>query len=460
MPNRYSKVNKGLDNIGDTVPPTTAMTEPNQSITIYEGGFELRYKDKKVSLEGRIYFDWFPDEGPKFTADVNNPGEFAFTDISEKYEVLVNDYILGECYLLSKSLSTKLTLEGMIVSTVVLGDKSVSVSKINFVVPNLRSFLGDTTKSEDEKGTVTSTRSRIRLENDDVLVLLDKLINFDSLMRSLSFKGGYIILYSGAIEPKKGSINYQDLRSLVSSISVFLSFLNGRRCSPMIIQGKHEGEVLWTDYSGYQTDQYKSVPNWPSHLGTTGINAAWVKWCAIFKDESGKDFLQTAVHWYTEANSNSGRVEGSIIMTQTALELIYNWLIIERKGILIGNDGSSITASNKIRLLLNQLGIDFLVPVELKHLTEFMDSNKDIVDGPECFVRIRNAIVHSQEEKRKLLSLIPLMARYEALQIGLWYVELALLSVLGYNGSYVNRCKSPGMRGTGEEIVPWATPPV
>ena len=43
------------------------------------------------------------------------------------------------------------------------------------------------------------------------------------------------------------------------------------------------------------------------------------------KDTEDKNFLTSAIHWYVEANGNRGFSEGSIIMAQTALELLYNY---------------------------------------------------------------------------------------------------------------------------------------
>jgi hypothetical protein len=82
--------------------------------------------------------------------------------------------------------------------------------------------------------------------------------------------------------------------------------------------------------------------------------------------------------------------------------------------------------------------------------------NQVIADGPDAFVLIRNAIVHSQESKRKKLMEIPTLTKYEALKLGLWYLELALLYSFGFEGIYRNRCSASKWAGSDEEAVPWA----
>jgi hypothetical protein len=133
-----------------------------------------------------------------------------------------------------------------------------------------------------------------------------------------------------------------------------------------------------------------------------------------------------------QANSSTHSEDG-IVITQIALELIYNWLVIEKRNLLLGRDSENISASNKIRLILAQINVRASVPNAFEDLKQYVTSNKDIVDAPEAFVQIRNMIVHSQESKRKKLTDISSMTKYEALQLGIWYVELSIMFILKFN---------------------------
>lgn len=121
-----------------------------------------------------------------------------------------------------------------------------------------------------------------------------------------------------------------------------------------------------------------------------------------------------------------------------------------------GNDANNLIASNKLRLLLAELKISSEIPSGLENLIKYKKSEKDLEDALETFVFIRNSIVHSQSEKRKKLAKVPNMAKFEALQLGIWYVELLLLKILDHNGKYFNRCSKAETTGEREEIVPWA----
>ena len=141
-------------------------------------------------------------------------------------------------------------------------------------------------------------------------------------------------------------------------------------------------------------------------------------------------------------------------MTQIALELLYNWLIIEKKKLLLGRDGENIAAANKIRLLLSQINICSKCPETLKNLNSFIKENR-LEDGVEAFVLIRNSEVHSQERRRKDIKNLGWNVKFEALELGLWYVEVAMLNILRFEGKYYNRCSLARVSGDGEELSPY-----
>jgi hypothetical protein len=135
------------------------------------------------------------------------------------------------------------------------------------------------------------------------------------------------------------------------------------------------------------------------------------------------------------------------MIAQAGLELVFNWLIIERQNLLVFKTNESISAANKIRLILHQINVDFSIPTGLTHIT----TNKSYKTGPETFVYIRNAIVHQQEEKRKKINELPMMLIYEVFKLGVWYLELSILFILDHHGNYCNRTTTVPLR----QLVPW-----
>jgi hypothetical protein len=123
--------------------------------------------------------------------------------------------------------------------------------------------------------------------------------------------------------------------------------------------------------------------------------------------------------------------------------------VIEKRELLIGKDAESISASNKIRLLLSQVQNTAEVPEAFSDLKSFMTDSIDIPDAVEALVQIRNEIVHSQEAKRKKLANINWKVKYQLRELSIWYIEHALLSTLDFKGKYYNRCSGSKWAGQG-----------
>jgi len=439
--------------ISSTIP----MNEPNQKIVIHSGTFNLIVDKGSIDIEGDVWFDWFPHIDTKFKGIVKSSTKdlIGLLNANDCYDLTINGLIFGKSFITNTTLTVEAEVSGQILGLSVIGDRTIPISKITFSIPNLRDFFGLQIKIINEKGDYFSGRNRLIFENKDYIITIDKSRDYKKSFESLSAKGGYFILYAGEIQKKSGHISFENLNKLHHCFSTFLSFINGQRCSPLFLQGIHEDEIVWTDYTGYKSDLFKHVHSWPQKLSINGLSDLWNEFYELWNNsENDKDFLVSSIHWYVEANANSGYLEGSIIMIQTALELIYNWFVIENRRIIYGKDADNISASNKIRLLLSQFSTNIKLPQSFLNMKSYLDLNKDIHDEIDLFVQIRNSIIHSQEEKRRKLSKIPNRVKYEAQQLGLWYIEISLLNILKFKGKYRNRCSGKLWTGEDEENLP------
>lgn len=376
---------------------------------------------------------------------------FKLVNSVNDFSLLIDDKIIGKCYLTHIMTSDMIEIEGLMNGPVVMGDKSITASGISFSIPNLLNLWEDmiVIETEEIKG--------ILFENDNFRIIIKKRNQFSDLKEYLYKIGGYMLLYDGEIINKKGHISLDDLNDVLQGFSTFLSFINGRRCSPLFRKGIFEDNLLWSDYTDYLVDQYKDVNSWVSTKSTKGLNELWYKFSKLWKNKEHREFLVSVMHWYIEANMQSGFTDGAIIMAQTGLELIYNWLIVEQKKFISGADADNLSASNKIRLVLSTINLSNDVPDSLSNLKSFLGNG--VTDAPEAFVQIRNAIVHSQSSKRKKLRNVSNMLKYEALQLALWYIELALLNILDYKEEYVNRCDQLVSGYRVDSYLPWSKIP-
>jgi len=439
-----------FDGVPESIKPTIILENANQSIEIYKGDFIIKQVNNILNVKGEIRFSWFPYSCVVFTGSVTNQ-EFLNIDQLKEVTIIINGLTFGIGYVNKRVVNNSekiYNLRGRCQSAT-FGDKSLQVNEINFSIPNLRELFGSLIKTHLENGT-QGTNGRIYFEDDKFIIAIDKINDFKKYEDELKSNGGFIVLYGGKISKKKGAISFEEFKQIHFGLSNFLFFINGRRTAPIFSKGIHDGETLWTDYSAFNVDQYKNVSSWTEFQWFDDISYIWQNYLTLWKNQNDKDFLNTVIHWYVEANSNAAYVEGSIILAQTALELIYNWLIIERKKLIIGNDAENISASNKIRLILSELRIDSTIPSQYIELTNFsQQANAEYIDAPEVLTKVRNALIHGQEKKRRDLMNMDTQAKYQALQVALWYIELAILKILKYEGRYWNRAMQQN------DIVPW-----
>lgn len=449
-----------VNDFPEIIESSIKMSEANSPIEIYRGEYLLKNDKEEIIVNGIINFEWVANSGSYFSGEVklkeNQYGTFA--NSHSTYKILIDGLEFGDGFIVKTTFGSNYEgcfIKGVLSEKAVFGDKSIEVEKIVFAIPNLRELHGSPVKKATADGILNSM-NRLRLEDDNYIINIDKCYDYKKRQESLEEKGGYMILYYGELISKKGSLNFECTEEIFHCLSTFLTFINGRQTSSLFLQGIFENKVMWCDYTDYFVDPYKVVPSWQGRQSFKGINELWQNFSTLWKDKNDKNFLLSAIHWYTEANGGNAFTEGSIIVAQTALELLYNWWIIEQKKLIIGKDSENINASNKIRLILSQLNLNHYVPDAFKQLEQFVTNSKEITDAPDAVVQIRNAIVHSQEEKRKKLNSIHYKAKHEALQLCIWYIELTLLCILKFDGIYFNRCSKEIYVSKAIELVPWS----
>jgi hypothetical protein len=434
------------------------MNEPNEEIQICKSLFKLKNDEIEIEIKGEITYKWFPEVRAEFAGILISNGKIFFQRKNLDYfNFLHNDVNIGEFFITNteiKSSSKDIFIKGIFTKNLLFGDKSINVEKVFFTIPNLKSFFGNTVRFNNNKG---SSNTRLNFKNKNYSIDIDKALNYDERLKKLQSKGGFLTLYSGVLKKNTGNISIEDSRKTFECFDMFITFLMGRRISTTFHKGILNEKDEWSDYSKKTNEIYKKPESWTLNYSIDGINELYQEFSLLWESEDDRDFLKTLIHWYIEANNNSGYIEGSIIMAQTALELIYNWLLIEKRQLIMGNDALNLSASNKIRLLLSEIQVGKNIPESLNHLQDLISSCNDYKsnDAPEMIVQIRNAIIHSQLKKRKKLSAITIQAKAEALKLYIWYIELSILYILKYKGRYTNRCSKESFPEDRETDVPW-----
>jgi hypothetical protein len=328
------------------------------------------------------------------------------------------------------------------------------VQRIDFQLANFHELNGEPIRIGMGKH-VRVNRGRLVFTDDNHLITIDQVDQYSERISKVKTAGGFIIGHAGRIEKKDNSlISPDEVEDMLAVLHTFLSFCCGRWCGPMFGSGRLDRDVVWEQLGSWKVSPWKNVSSWFPSFEPSEVTKAWNGFSQRWGLSDWQYPLKIAVHWFVEANLGAGATEGSIVLTQTALELLCWAYLVEEQHLFTTKDFNSLSAADKIRYLLSHLAIPVQIPPQLKNLQAASASFK-APDGPGVFVAIRNGIVHPTKAKRNAIAKMLPRARWEARQLGLWYLELAILRLSSYTGVYYNRLKT-GYVSAMKEKVPWA----
>jgi len=433
--------------------PCFATDRPNEAIVLYEGGLKVGGLPEG---DGVVSLDWLPTPWMRFRVETSSPTPVDMTALPrgvtlKERQVETTGMLTGSELRVGTAGSTQV-VQG-ILDTTSVGESAI-LERLLFHIPNLPTFVGNPIHRQDAGGFHGWTG---RLEVDDGLweVTLDPLEKHRELLRHLGSVGGYSLTTVGQVRRvDSGPFSMAESRELLESIRFFLSLLAGR----------------WTDSVlrvGFSPDNRRVSEEWHSPSvdpwrGRRSVFPEYVReWnrvreprlLAVFRalrgywaDPNWKDVVTWAISWLIESDK-AVNADTSIVLSQAGLELLaWAQLVLRRK--MSARKFEALEAHKALSDLLDAVCIPTRLPNGTM-LEEMHDlASKCHVEGPEAFTRVRNAVVHPRRGERRPSPEL----RIEASQLGLWYLQLALLRLLDYEDEYLDR-----LRSWSSERVPWAS---
>lgn len=251
----------------------------------------------------------------------------------------------------------------------------------------------------------------------------------------------------------RSSFFTRDAHDKLNDLATFFSFCHGHWVSTALTYGIDEhGQVGMEEWGTRKVSRWCRGSNWlDEHHGNCMVELFPGFMKLLAKSAEWKDAIQIATYWYIRADTNLVGPDGSCILLQAALERLA-WHVLVRDRCSLSEDGfSRLTAADQLRLLLSALSIPLDLPpglVDLCHAAKAATWS----DGPQAFAGVRNRIVHPPKRGQQTTGL----PYYDAYRLAKWYLDLAILSLCGYQGVYSNQTKE--RRWTGQvEPVPWKT---
>jgi len=435
----------------EAILPIFETPEANSSVLLYDDQVTVAQGTNSFTSPGQISLAWLPSPTIRFQLSNLSHGTLS-PDISEKTILTLNEGTpIPDCLVTGINLGGQSEQISGLIQGDILRGQPLPVAEARFIVSNLPLVLGTGISFPD--GSLR--RGRIQLAARGWILKLDPVPNHKELTAAIQGGSGYGITYSGKIAKEDGSeFTPSEAENLLDAFSWYSSFAVGRWVGAFLLQGiDASGSTAWQSWSGRRVDPYAYRTSWVDFLFANIFQDPFPGFVELWFDTDWHEELLTVIHWYLAANSQSGAIEGSIVQTQTAFELLSSAVLVEQKTWLSTGGYEKLPAADRIRLLLHWAGIPTDIPTALSELSS-RASSENWSDTAEAMTAIRNTITHPTKKNRIKFAANSFQTRLDTWNLGLWNLELCLLRLFKYNGGYANRLTRTWAGQT--DIVPWA----
>jgi hypothetical protein len=395
---------------------------PNGRIRMFTGNLSLSDGARMISGRGSLAIRWLPSPSMDFSLDA-----LALVGLgADPVDVRVRGSVDGAKAYVSGIGSMGTT--GFLQTRLTRGSGH-GLAVIRFHIANFPTYRGSAVA-----GPQGTARARMELAADGWGVLLDCREGSVQLGKALNKTGGYMITHVGELSRQDGSpFQATDGLSALEAFEYLLTFAGGGRTAPFMHVGYDgAGHAIWRTWEKPPVVTWARRLSWfdPSDPGC--LQRAFPALLHRWKDPHQREVVRRVTYLHSEANRRG--IEPSLIVAQAALELLAWQVLVVERATISRPAFDRLPAADMLRLLLTVSEIPLAIPPELASLRTYAKS-KSATDGPEALTQLRNLWVHPPKR-----SFAP--SSYElgdAWQLIQWYVDLAMLRWLGYQGTFTSR---------------------
>jgi hypothetical protein len=442
-----------LPALQDAVP----IPEPNEPISLYEGPLEATGGRHQYLGMGKVELVWLPTPAIRFvfrhideTATPGKPLSARYAATGRSPRGLFDDFNTLSAVAANATAPVLITshqtetlrpvtrrYEGYLTSRVVSG--AGEVTHAVFLLPNFVEVLpGDGIFWERPDGGGGYTGRHV-LVADGWKITLDN-VWFGTSEARRNFAAGFKVSHVGQIERADGRrFQESDSTTILLALGTYLSFCLGSRTAPFGLTGFDGEQQLWQVWDWPHCDAHEGRATWFDRHHREHLTGPFTEFVRLWSSDYWRKVLSDLIHWYLAANGQAGAIDGSIMLTQAAFELLSSVVLVEQYGWLHSKAARSMPAEDKLRLLLRWASLPTEIPNELASLRKH--GKRENWDGPSAMTFVRNKIVHPTRSNREERNSLPRDVVIDLWKLCLWTLELCILRLLGYEGSYGNRLK-------------------
>ncbi|MFT5661227.1 MAG: hypothetical protein ACI9TV_001873 [Sulfurimonas sp.] len=326
--------------------------------------------------------------------------------------------------------------------------KNEETKKIIFHLFNFNDFHSESFSTETHENTPKHI-SYFTLLWKTYKITIKSLYSTRDSVQILKNEGGYRLTQVGSIEKSDDSMFTENEQiSLLEGLRYFISFAKGSWCGPVCPVGFNtSNKEIWYSFNS-PNKQWQSPFSWFDTMHASQLEELFPLFMNLWEKDNWKTTIKEIIYWYLNANDSSRGIDAGLILTQAALERLSFEYVVNEKKLLSAKGFKDIWASDKFRLLFSSLDI----PIKIdESLINFTKSAKEYswLDIPHGLTEIRNSLIHPEHKKHGKITTSLFL---EAWNISLWYLEMSLLAICGYSGTYANRLTVQRYVGTVEKV--------
>jgi hypothetical protein len=427
------------------------MGELNEPIVVVDGGLSLRLpeNDTLFPLIGQLTVRWQPTFGIEFEGEADLP---LMAELPECALVFQDPLAEAKAFITQSNVGIGMrSIRGVMQRGADLARPGAdAIDRLTFYLVDFPQYSGVLIR-RSMADAMKLFRGRIQVTTPEMTLVIDAITEHEDLQKDFDRLGGFFLSHVGEI--RFGTpITHEAAKSTLECISLFIAFLRGAWSGPILPQGFAGSDLVWQQFANWRIDEPRKAATWLPELSPLDLTELFDNFRSSCESAVWSEPLRTALHWYLSANSSRAPRESQIVLSQIALELLANLELVEILGTSKPKPFAELAAAERIRRILNHLRIPITVPAHFPELASLLDAERP--DGPGIIAYLRNRLVHSAVNSRRALTSVTSIQWWQASELAVGYVELAILALHGYRGKYSLR----GWReykGPNEVDVPW-----
>jgi hypothetical protein len=429
--------------------PPYLMSHCNEPIPVYQGAAVLALEAEELTGEAVATVRWQPR--PRTVIELQlqrlpaNLGVFQLSGARGRL-TLPDIGMSLDVFLRSPTIGTVIILRLEPASDTTTDPEAAGAEVIQFQILNLMEFYAGAGAGPVD--ALQSEHWRCELHPEG---------NARALLKQLEQEGGYALTHRCTLTRRDGGvINRNASGEVLHAMAHFFAFIQGAWAPPLFARGLAAAAVCWCEWHHRYHQRWQShFPSWFNEAEGESMQQLFPGFMARWESELWRDALRTTVYWYVQCNREGFGIDGALVLAQAALERMAWTYVVEDRCLLSAKAFSKLPADDQLRLFLASAG----VPVALTEYSPALGrraKEHNWADGVQAIVEVRNALVHGNPTGRKKhFSDGGRDVLFEAWQLALYLLELAVLRICGYEGMHASRLDLPQMLGKVVR-VPWA----